>query len=53
MKQEITLDELRSLAEKIPDGEIIRITIRIEAPIKGGEDDGREPLSDAGSLDPP
>ncbi len=53
MKQEITLDELRELAKKIPDGEIIKITIRIEAPIKGGDLDDRKPLSDAGSLDPP
>ncbi|GEM_PF-5413286 len=53
MGKEITLDELKALAEKIPDGQILRITIRIEAADEGGMDYDAERLSDAGSLDPP
>ena len=53
MGKEITLDELKALAEKIPDGQILRITIRIEAADEGGMAYDAERLSDAGSLDPP
>lgn len=53
MGKDITLDELKALAEKIPDGQILRITIRIEAADEGGMDYDAERLSDAGSLDPP
>ena len=53
MKQEITLEELRSLAETLEDGQIIRITFRGEEKEKGGRCDDKKLLSDAGSLDPP
>ena len=52
MRREITLGQLKDLAEEIPDGTIIRITFAEAAPKEGGDADGTDDVSASGSMDP-
>ena len=52
--QEITLAALKEMAEKIRDGDVIRITFTKSSQNgKEGEADGKGKVSAEGSMDPP